>query len=384
MNKIKIASWLGTNIYCTLLLLYVYFSARRSKITISKELKSYGYLVFVVVFSFIADSLSRLYTYESLRFTYHVPIVVGTYIKYITTAIVVPVFYKLYIIQLKGNVTKGIKRIYAFLWIMQIFHTLLTLSTYFTKNIFYYDASGVYHRGRYYIVPVAMMLIASIIAETFIILNKNKLSKQSFSAFSLFLGVPIVGMFLQAMFYGLALAQMGLSFAVIVIYITVISTDLNKDHLTTLNDRKFFDRSLDEFIIDANSFPFSALMIDMDDFKEINDKYGHFEGDKALKNAAQIIMDSVRNNDIVCRYGGDEFVVLLRNCDKDNLDYLMNRLKDNLDLYNSINNHKYDINFSMGGAVYSSEQYDSSVDFLREIDRLMYENKKINKMNRIA
>ncbi len=379
MNKINIPAWLASNIYCTAILLYIYLSARRSKMSVSRDLKAYGYLVWLVIFSFIADSFSRLFIYDNFRYSWHWLIVLGTYAKYLLAPLVVPIFYKYYTYQIKDRLPKSINIITYTLIVTQILYTGTLITTYFTGWIFYFDQNLIYHRGQYYLIAVAVLTFMAIIAQLSIVKYKSLLSRNHYTVFSLFLFVPIIGMILQAIFYGLALGQMCISFSVLIIYVTVISHDVNKDHLTSLNDRRIFDRFLDDFIIDTAGHPFAALMIDLDDFKDINDEFGHFIGDDALKSAANLISRSVRNNDIVCRYGGDEFMVLLHKCNQRSLDNLIVRIDDELNDFNTNGDKLYDLKFSMGGAVYDAKKYLSADEFIKTVDENMYINKKINK-----
>ena len=87
------------------------------------------------------------------------------------------------------------------------------------------------------------------------------------------------------------------------------------DALTGLNNRRaFFDKaSLLFAYCKRNNQPISAVMLDIDHFKAINDNYGHAAGDIALRNLANLIKTHLRDSDIPCRFGGEEFVVLLPN-----------------------------------------------------------------------
>ena len=87
------------------------------------------------------------------------------------------------------------------------------------------------------------------------------------------------------------------------------------DALTGLNNRRaFFDKAEPLFAYcKRNQQPISAVMLDIDHFKKINDSYGHAAGDIALRNLAQLIKTHLRDSDIPCRFGGEEFVVLLPN-----------------------------------------------------------------------
>ena len=85
------------------------------------------------------------------------------------------------------------------------------------------------------------------------------------------------------------------------------------DSLTQLHNRRHIDTALDYEVSRRNRYPdpFSVVMIDIDQFKAFNDKYGHEGGDVALKSISQILLSCVRNTDVVGRFGGEEFVVIL-------------------------------------------------------------------------
>jgi diguanylate cyclase (GGDEF)-like protein len=84
------------------------------------------------------------------------------------------------------------------------------------------------------------------------------------------------------------------------------------DALTGLLNRYGLHRALGREMAEARRYarPLSCLLIDLDFFKAVNDTYGHAVGDAALRQAAQVIAESVRGSDVVCRYGGEEFIVL--------------------------------------------------------------------------
>ena len=84
------------------------------------------------------------------------------------------------------------------------------------------------------------------------------------------------------------------------------------DALTGLLNRYGLQRALQRELSDARRYarPLSCLLIDLDFFKEVNDTYGHAAGDAALAQAARVLTESVRGSDVVCRYGGEEFLVL--------------------------------------------------------------------------
>lgn len=86
------------------------------------------------------------------------------------------------------------------------------------------------------------------------------------------------------------------------------------DPLTGLFNRRYFERRLREEAAHARRHrrPFSLILLDLDYFKLVNDTYGHEDGDRVLKHLAEVVQAHLREDDIACRYGGEEFVLLLR------------------------------------------------------------------------
>ena len=104
----------------------------------------------------------------------------------------------------------------------------------------------------------------------------------------------------------------------------------NRDPLTSIYNRRYFEQTVPEKIRAAKEAnqPFAILMIDADHFKDINDTYGHKTGDKVLIELAQVAERALRPDDIVARFGGEEFVVFLNNVTEDVAMMVAGRLKD--------------------------------------------------------
>lgn len=85
------------------------------------------------------------------------------------------------------------------------------------------------------------------------------------------------------------------------------------DMVTGLYTRRHFERSLEEYCVEATRYkvPLSCLMLDLDHFKDVNDTFGHDMGDIVLREVADILLSNARDADMVVRYGGEEFVILL-------------------------------------------------------------------------
>lgn len=118
------------------------------------------------------------------------------------------------------------------------------------------------------------------------------------------------------------------------------------------------------------------LFIDMDDFKEINDTFGHHEGDTALTRAADILKHTFRDSDIIARLGGDEFVVLASDTGKTGSEVIINRLRQELRQRNEHDGYPYRLSFSVGAARFDPEAPPSIEELLAAADAMLYEQKR--------
>ncbi len=150
------------------------------------------------------------------------------------------------------------------------------------------------------------------------------------------------------------------------------------DDLTGLNNRRGFLTLATQYLkmIDrhkGNTFLFYA---DVNHFKQINDTYGHNEGDKVLVDIANILKRSYRDSDIIARIGGDEFVVLPVGLHKFDPEIINKRLDENFNELNANNNHDYNVSISIGIAFYDPEKPCFIEELLDRADKLMYQDKK--------
>ncbi len=148
-----------------------------------------------------------------------------------------------------------------------------------------------------------------------------------------------------------------------------------KDALTGLENRRSLDHEMDVAVAAAHrhSIAYSLLMIDLDNFKSVNDELGHFEADRILQDFAALLRTSTRLEDRVFRYGGDEFVVLLPGTALDGLKSVAANLIAAIDAHYSDRRHR--ITASMGGATYSEGQ--DVDDWRRNADHCLYEAKEL-------
>lgn len=260
---------------------------------------------------------------------------------------------------------------------MQILLVLYNINTGF---IFSIDSTGSYVRGSGFYIVVLSMYLLPVIALIMMIKNRKTISTKLIEVILLFWSLPVVSAFLQLMYYGLMITWPVFDLVTIFTYILVEKESLLKDPLTSLNSRRVFEERANDLI--KRRVPFSILIVDLDDFKLINDKHGHEEGDKALKLAATILREAVHGGDFICRYGGDEFVLLIMSNDASEGLVIREKIYETLNSMNKISNKAYALQMSIGVKYYENTVKESLRNKLKTVDELMYLEKMTRKNNK--
>lgn len=146
-----------------------------------------------------------------------------------------------------------------------------------------------------------------------------------------------------------------------------------RDGLTGLFNRRYFNELINIEVNRVKSFPapLSLLMLDIDDFKNYNDTQGHSAGDELLKNAAKVFKNSVRGVDVVCRYGGEEFTIILPQTNKNSAQIIAERLRVQVGLF-------LPVTVSIGIASIP-ENAQGIEDLIQKSDEALYQAKKAGK-----
>ncbi len=150
------------------------------------------------------------------------------------------------------------------------------------------------------------------------------------------------------------------------------------DGLTELPNRTFFDQHISLLIKNCERYnkSFAVLFIDVDSFKNINDTLGHTIGDRILKCFAQRLTSQVRNSDLVCRWGGDEFVVLFSEIENpDEVAKFSQRLLKTFEHPLTIEEHQIYLKFSIGIAFYPEDGENAEI-LLKNADAALYRTKE--------
>lgn len=155
-----------------------------------------------------------------------------------------------------------------------------------------------------------------------------------------------------------------------------LKTLSNIDKLTGLYTRKYFENEINKILDDANlnEENFAILMADIDRFKNINDSYGHRKGDEVLRQIGNILNNSVRSTDLACRYGGEEFIIILKNTTESQAKKIGEKIRKNIE---SIQIAKIEepITISIGISMFPNHSQFKE-ELIEKADQALYEAKE--------
>ena len=157
----------------------------------------------------------------------------------------------------------------------------------------------------------------------------------------------------------------------------------NTDWLTKLWNHGHFQEALNNEITKTREtdMPLSLLMIDIDDFKNYNDRFGHVAGDFIIKEMAKVFVEASRKKDYVCRYGGEEFAIILPQTTKEDANHIAHRLREKVQQYIFPNQEvqpKKLFTFSCGISTFPKDSEDKD-SLIKNADSALYKGKKAGK-----
>jgi diguanylate cyclase (GGDEF)-like protein len=256
-----------------------------------------------------------------------------------------------------------------------IINFILTVLSPFYGFIFHINAANGYERGNLFAVSAVITYFYIALALILVFHRRNKIIREEYLPLIIFGFIPLVGAILQSLFYGVLLMWSSCAFSLIVVYIFLQQRMIHMDSLTGVWARASFDFYLSQRIRQSDEETFAVIFFDLDGLKYINDNFGHMEGDIALKKTVDLTKSCLKKTDVMARYGGDEFIILLENVTKEELFGITNRIAEAFDSYNQDAIRKYPLTCSCGSDIYDPKRQEIG-QFLRHVDSLMYQSKK--------
>lgn len=165
-------------------------------------------------------------------------------------------------------------------------------------------------------------------------------------------------------------------------YFLDIKKEAEIDQLTGLYNRKVLDKEINNLI--KQNVNFSIVIFDLDNFKKVNDTYGHLAGDRVLKEFAKVIKKVIRKTDIACRFGGEEILIILNGLSKEQAFLIAERIRKKLEESNiTINGSSINVTVSGGIASYPDDA-NNLKELLHKADAALYIEGKAKGKNKIA
>lgn len=261
--------------------------------------------------------------------------------------------------------------------------SLLLLSNPFTGLFFTLDELNVYTRGSlvwlHWVVTWSYLLIPTARTVLAVLAEKNKHKRGEITPLLCFIIAPAAASVIQMCCYGVTITQAGITLSIVMLCLSVQSSQVLTDALTGLNNRRGLNNYIYEYISHRTDLPLTILMLDINGFKQVNDRYGHVMGDMALRDTAEALRRACREREnrlFLCRYGGDEFLIAGINRTADELRSLCEQIHEELSVGNEHRTAPYILKVSIGVATAACENMQQIEEQLRAADKAMYEEKQ--------
>ncbi len=152
----------------------------------------------------------------------------------------------------------------------------------------------------------------------------------------------------------------------------------HRDGLTGLFNRRFFDEQISQEILRAKRYdwPLALAMLDLDHFKKINDTFGHPTGDTVLRSVANRLTGMLRSSDTLCRYGGEEFALILPHISKEHLLPLMERLNSAIQNNPVVLEDNTQITVTISSGVSHLQENQMAGELIHRADQALYQSKQ--------
>lgn len=274
---------------------------------------------------------------------------------------------------------KGIKQRVGLYLIAPFLITVLSIINVF-RHGFIFDISGrEIHWSIGAVLPPVIVYVMMIAALLFLLKNREMIFGRLTQTLLVFILLPVFGSLIQFFVINVPVNWAMYTLAIVITFILVELTELHKDELTNLPTRRQFENRLKFKLKKTDAF--GIMMIDLNDFKMINDTKGHQVGDIVLQQVADILITSINPEDMACRVGGDEFTVIIESSDRAVTEMVKNRIEKRIEELNQ----KYSdirVGLSIGLRMVNSPMEWDYNALLTDVDRKMYKHKQKIKNSR--
>ena len=249
---------------------------------------------------------------------------------------------------------------------------VMMVVNFFVPIIFEISENNTYTRGPWFMVKNLLEIVLMADGVIIYLVSRYRSGGTKFYPVLQFVWPIFVCVCLQMFYYGISTIWVGVAVGYTSLMLALQNENIFIDKLTGLYNRYYLDKISIEI---KKRKTLTMMMLDMNGFKEINDNFGHSQGDDALVSMAKILEDAVGSRGVATRYAGDEFVIILNEDNEDAADACRKSILQKVETFNQQGKKKYKLSVSIGVGIF--EHGETSVDKILEIiDKRMYEDKK--------
>ncbi|MEG0073507.1 MAG: GGDEF domain-containing protein [Clostridia bacterium] len=255
----------------------------------------------------------------------------------------------------------------------------ILVSNSYTSNVYTIVDKNIMIKGSMFYLTNIFTVASIGITLVYLIIKKESFAKSDFTVLLYLILCTLTLIFLRINVPQINILWTVTAFNLAMMFLLLQKQIAEYDSLTRAYSRRVFDTFIENKIAKSDKQAvFSAMFIDLDGFKEINDNFGHSEGDLVLRKFVELIYIAVGKKAKVVRYGGDEFLVYFEATTKELLNsYVLNIAKE-INKYNESSGKNYNIKYSLSSEIYT-KKFKSFDQFLRNLDNNMYKSKKEKK-----
>lgn len=329
-------------------------------------------LIFLTIFILLLEILSVLL--NSSEFIRYITIHKMVDTLGFTLTPLVPICVVLYVYKRTHKFNKITINQFIWLGFPFIVNSILSLGSYSFNWIFSISGENIYQRGPLFLVSPMTSYFYYMINLLLLYKNRGKISREELLILSLLTVIPALLSIFQLYYFVYLTIWNSVAIAVVTNYVFLVHSQTKIDSLTGLGNRIAYNDHI-AILGRKSNVVLAVINIDLDEFKSINDTYGHHEGDQVLKVFARQLENVFEENGVSIRLGGDEFMVLVYENQREILEKHIKTLNHNIKEYNETSNLPYGIKFSYGMAILD-HTYHSVQELIQHSDKLMYEAKK--------
>jgi diguanylate cyclase (GGDEF)-like protein len=363
------------DLLCSQIIALLYAGVQSRKERKKLDYRLFVYILLLVCIELFADSAIWLTNGSASKFE-QILLRNATFVFFAVNPFITMV-YAIYIEFTTLPLHRRNKRLVFMYFIPAALILCLCFLSLFTNWLFWFDDHGFSHRGRLSYISIAAFYGYLAWALAVVHVRRKTISPNEFKGLVSF---PVPMAFcgvLQLLLPDYAILLPSFSLSLITLNSSIHERRLMYDYLTGAFNRRRLDEYLDAMITDCRNSGkvFSALLADVNDFKQINDRFGHLAGDDALIAVVKLMRANLRFDDFLARYAGEEFVIILPNTDKHGLDEIIERIHASFELH-SHTDSPYKLSISIGASEFDPAFKGDAEEYISHLDSLMYEQKK--------